>query len=248
MSITVDGATFAKGYIAIRAASRANDRPQLDKTVFIQQYVTGLRLIATDSKALLSTWIPAAGPDASIEPEPELEEIPWATAVAVDADGRGHGLLEYMLRLSRKEGFKGVEAVVKMNVPWQSDLEEEQQLDGFVALAVTIEYPDHETVVLPVYEGSYPDVAALRRSHKPKRTVGLALSQEMTALITKAARPFGPSTAIRCTFAGESRAVAVEFGEEPAVYGLVMPQRWDFDRGAPATADAEPADEDPEEG
>lgn len=233
--ITLQAATLARGWLAVATANEkgANtSRPALWRTIHIQQYPHGLRLTATDSYMLLSTWIPEAYND--LEPEPQLDEIPWATAIAIDEHNRATGLLGHLLTLARSDDHKDkLEVNVQLNVPWQPDDVDpaDRQLDGFEALAVRIEYPDHESVQLRVYEGRYPSLAPLL-TRKPVKTDAVALSQKMCARLGKAAAPHGDPL-VKCRFTGRNKPVLVEFGDEPPVRGLAMPCRWDLDADVP---------------
>ena len=66
------------------------------------------------------------------------------------------------------------------------------------------------------------------------RTGALCLRQNSFAALTKAAKPFGEDCPIEVRFGGENKPIAVAFGLEPRVRGLVCPMRWDFDKNAPA--------------
>ncbi len=156
MSITVDAATLARGWLSVAQAAATkdrDDRPALYRTVCVEQHTHGLRLTSTDTYMILTAWI--AEQHYEYDPEPGLDEVPYATAVAIDDHGRGAGLLAYLLSLTKPEdGPKNLDVVVSLNVPWQSPdtPDDELQLEGFEALAVTMEYPDHEKVQLQVYD------------------------------------------------------------------------------------------------
>jgi hypothetical protein len=237
MTLTVDAATLAKGWLAVAAASSGDkERPQLSHTIFVEQYPAGLRLSATDSYVLLTTWIPDIQHE--LDPEPSIDEIPYATAVAQDTYGRAAGLLAHLLRLARadEEAKKlDLDVQVSLNVPWQPDgtAGADLQLDGFAALAVTIEHPGTERVQLTVYEGPWPNYRAMLLGFKLQRPMRLAISQRVAAEMARAAKVFGPDTVIFQRFGGEDKAVSVVFGEEPTVTGLVMPCKWDFDSNRP---------------
>lgn len=241
--ITTSAATLARGWLSVATANSKDaslSRPALQRTVHVQQYTHGLRLTATDTYLLLQAWVPEIGYE--YEPEPELDEIPFASAVAIDRYSRAGGLLQYLLQLSRSDDHKGLETAVHLNVPWQPDEADpaDVQLDGFEALAVRIEYPDNERVQLPVYDGKFPKVAPLL-GRSASRTDGIALSQAMCARLGKAAAPHGETTLVRCRFTGRNKPVLVEFGSDPVVTGLAMPCRWDLESDVPELPEAPPA-------
>lgn len=238
--ITVSAATLARGWLSVATAfskDATGNRPALYRTVHVQQYPHGLRLSATDSYLLLHTYVPEV--DYEYDPEPGFDEIPTASAVAIDRYNRAGGLLQYLLTLSKSDDHKGLECTVHLNVAWQpEDVDPaEAQLDGFEALAVRIEYPDNERVQLPVYDGRFPNIGLLIQA-KAARTDGVALSQSMCARLGKAAAPHGDMTMVRCRFTGRNKPVLVEFGSEPVVSGLAMPCRWDLESNTPELPEA----------
>ncbi len=246
MSVTIPAGPLARGWLSVRTASvKDAGRPQLDRSIYIEQFGQGLRLTAADSYLLLSAWVPALHHE--LEAAPSDDEIPYAAAVALDPYGRAAGLLGHMLALWKSDEAKTVDLnlVVHLNVPWQpAEIPSaELQLDGFAALAVTIEHPDHERVQLEVYEGDYPDTRRLFASHKPGRPDVLALTGHMLARLGKAAKVHGDGTVVHHRFGGALKPVLVTFGEEPEVRGLAMPCAWDLARDAPAVSAREVGDE-----
>lgn len=243
MSITVDAGELARAWLSVAtAASTDKSRPALCRTVQVDQYPHGLQLASTDSYMLLTAWV--AEEDYELDSPPGLDEVPYATAVAIDEYGRGAGLLAHLLRLTLLEdgSRKKIPVQVKLNVLYEeADAPgDELQMEGLEALAVTIEEPDSERVHLPVYEGDYPGWRKIVSSRRTETTESIALSQGITKRLAKAAAPHG-DTLIRCWFGGVEGPIAVAFGELPEVTGLVMPSRWDMDRNVPAeTAGPEP--------
>ena len=53
-----------------------------------------------------------------------------------------------MAQMAAKDEYKGIEALVRLGVPWQPEdtPKKDLQFDGFSALAVDLEYPDKEPV------------------------------------------------------------------------------------------------------
>lgn len=255
MSIIVPGAKLAKAWLSVACASSADkSRPVLNKTVAIEQFPHGVRLVATDGYVLLTSWVAEsedANPGYYPAPEPELEEIPYATAVAVDQYGRAAGLLSHLLRLAKSDEADklDLDVVVKLNVPWQPDdlPADELQLDGLMALAVSIEHPDHERLQLQVYEGDFVNWRTLIRDFKRDRPRAMAITARMAAAIGKAARVHGDATLVKMRFSQADKAVAVEFGDDPAVTGLFMPAHWDYAKGEYDTPATAPAPAEPDE-
>lgn len=232
--ITLDAGQLARGWLATyQATGKEAERPALCRTLHIDQFSAGVRLAATDSTMLLTCWVPATL--ASFEPEPGLDEVPYASATVIDRHGRAAGLAGYLLALSKDDDHKGLEVTLQLNVPWQPDDTPEQdlQIDGFEALAVTVEQPERERLQLEVYEGAYPSWQGIVRRQRKARTDALTVSPVVAGRLSKAARVFGDTTQIRLRFGGKDKPVQVKFGDEPTVTGLIMPCRWDFHRDAP---------------
>jgi hypothetical protein len=221
--ITLDAGMLARGWLSVATAAstkadEAKHRPQLHRTVQIAQHTHGLRLAATDSYMILTAWVPEK--DYELDEEPGLDEVPYATAVAIDEYGRGASLLAHLLSLSQSDDHKGLEVNVQLNVPWQPDEIEgaDRQLDGFEALAVTVEHPDSERVQLGVHEGAYPHWQHIL-TRRTGRGGQVALSQWMMGRLAKAARPHGELTAVRCWVGGKDKPLTVAFGSEPGDHG-----------------------------
>lgn len=231
---TLDALQLARGWRAVACASgKEADRPALYHTVCLEQYEQGLRLVATDSYRLLVCWVPAEG--YLPEEEPDLGELPHASAVAIDQWGRARSLLAYMAQQAAKEENDGLTVLLRLGVPWQSPEtpEAELQFDGLQALAVDLEYVHNERLQLPVYEGGYPSWRNILHDAPQKASAGIVLQQQNLAAITKAAGIFGEETTVTFRFGGEERPVGIEFGADPRVRGLVMPCRWQYETDAP---------------
>jgi hypothetical protein len=238
--MNLDAGALAQGWLAVKEATGPADKGpfQFRRTVHVDQHTHGVRLAATDSMLLLTCWVPEK--DYDLEPEPSLDEIPYASATVIDTYGRGSGLLAYLLRLARSDDHKGLEVALRLNVPWQDEGTDAKdlQIEGFEALAATLEVPDRERLQLPVYEGDYPRWQKIVAQQKNTRTQTLSLSSIIVARLAKAARIFGDWSQVCMWFGGKDKPVQVGFGDEPSVSGLVMPCKWDFSADAPF---AEPA-------
>lgn len=231
----LDAASLAKAWLAVYTASgKETLQPALCRTIHIEQHAHGVRLTATDSYMILTSWVPEV--DYELDPEPGLDEVPYASATAIDSYGRGVGLLAHLLRLARADDNdeKELHVVLRLNVAWEpSEKTNEIPLEGLEALAVNLEHPNRERVQLEVYEGSYPSWQAILLRQKTVRTEALSLSAWMAGRLSKAAKVYGEQAPVRCWFGGQDKPIQVRFGEDPAVTGLVMPLKWDFEKDAP---------------
>ena len=239
--ITLDAGQLARGWLAVyQATGKDDNRPAIYKTLHLQQHTHGVRLVATDSYMILTAWVPDVDDD--LAPEPGWDEIPYASCTVIDRHGRAVSLLNYLLTLANSDDQKDIEVNISLNVPWQPDDTDPKdlQIDGFQALAATLEVPEKERLQLEVYEGNYPDVGALLARQKRVRTDMLGLAADVTARLAKAAKiavqggdPELASAGLKLWFGGRDKPLQVAFGSEPEVTGLVMPCLWDFGRDAP---------------
>lgn len=227
-----DAETLARGWLSVAVAASADkDRPQLNKTMSIEQYPGGVRLVATDSYVLLRAWVPSVDGDGDLVPEPSLDESPMATAVAMDPHGRGVGFLAHLLKLATAKGSLPIEVRLMLGViePDESD----GMLGGMEARYVVLEQPDVERLKLATYEGGYPHWRKVAGNFGAKTTKAVALSPYVLAKIAKLAKLAGT---VQWHFGGANKMAVIEVAEsDPYVCGAAMPVRWDFDRDAPRT-------------
>lgn len=228
------------------ASSKDKSRPALDRTVFLEQYHEGLRITATDSYLLLTTFVPGVDND-SLDPDlPGPDEIPYAAAVAMDPHGRARGLLGHALGLvAAADQAQGDTEVIQMSVRLGviDELDEDER-DTFLGMDPTwviLELPDRERVKLQTYEGEYPTWRAVLASFKAKRTSGVALSAERMDQLARVAKH--QDEALRFEMGGQSNGVRVT-APDALIEGLVMPVRWDFATDAPIEDAPKEADAD----
>lgn len=220
-----DARDLARGWLSVALASADDDeRPALHRTVSIESYPTGVRLTATDSYILLSSWVHAI--DHAGEPEPGPDESPAITGVAIDLHGRGKGFLSHVWKLARDEDAPLVEVRLSLGVT-ELDDPNRPTLDGIEAEYVVLEHPDNERIKLRAYEGEYPQWRKVVASFTEKRTSAVALNPEMIGRLAKLGK-LHPGCPLLWHFGGENRAARLEIQSEPYVSGLVMPVRWDF--------------------
>lgn len=240
--MNVDAAALARGWLSVFAATGDEKaEPQLRKTIHIDQFPHGIRLAATDKYMLLHCWIPEADFDLD-DLEPGLFDTPFASATVYDTNNRGGGLLKYLLGLSRSDDHKGLECAIRLNVPWQPDDHgDETQIEGFEALAVVLEVSGMERVQLEVYEGGYPAWQTVVDAHRVQRARDISISPDLMGRLVKAANVH--HSTLNFYFGGKGKPIAVNFGREPQIRGLVMPTFWDFSTNAPWVKPA-PADDE----
>lgn len=234
----LDASWLARGWLSVAAAaSNEAARPQLCRTVRVEQYLHGLRLSATDSYMVLTTWVPER--DHELDDEPGLDELPDQAATAMDPHGRAKGLLAHLNNLStaaEKADEPPLDVRVRLNVPIASSDPSVIAFEGMEAHAVTIEHPDHERVQLETYDGGYPYWRSIYQRFKPVRTDAIALNHELVGRLTKVAKLHGPGVLapLKLTWGGNNKAAHVLIGPaQPTVTGLIMPVKWDFEKDQP---------------
>lgn len=228
---------FARAWLSVAQASapKSDDAPVLARTICIEEYTDGLRLIATDRYVLLTAWVDRDGEPGT---EPDLDEAPDRTVVAADLDARGKSLAAYIVSLTKDEEDEGdpplqVDVNFDVRLPAGSA---EATLDGLDPTYVTLSVPDVEKVYLPVVEAEYPGWRSMVTGFRPETTKSVALNPEIVERLAKL-RKWNPGPLV-WRFGGAERAASVEVGDsEPHVSGLVMPVRW--------TLPGEPTDETP---
>lgn len=226
-----DAATLARGWLSVALASGADDAvPALFRTLCLEEFSTGLRLVATDSYILLRAWVPGAHAEEFV-PEPTDDEAPVSTTVVIDPHGRAKALLAHLLKLTSAKDALPEE--VQLNAAASFDDDPVPSLAGLEARWVTMEHPDHERLRLQTYEGAYPNWRKVLAGFESKKTSAIALNPELLGRLVKLEK-FHAGAPLRWRFGGENRMALVEVPSEPFVSGAAMPVRWDFDRNAPA--------------
>lgn len=229
-----DAPVFAKAWLAVALAS-TNDKNLVafHKTVALDVYETGVRLIATDRFMVLTAWVPNL--DTSNDSEPQIDEAPDRTIIAADLDGRGKSLLGYALTLWRRmldgdglprEG-ESIEIVLEFDQRMPND-EAEGTFEGMESRYLVLDVPDTERVWLETVGSAYPDWRPMVREHAAETTKVIRLHPERLERLGKLAKyASGP---IDWTFGGPERPALLRVGWPDVdgfeVEGVVMPVRW----------------------
>ena len=230
MTITFDARFLARGWLAVATFSaKDTGSPALSKTVLVEEYPDGVRLVATDRYILMSSWVPAL--DKEGNPEPELDEAPDSRTIVHDPAGRGSGLMGYLLQLVTKDDGTSIDE----QVPVMLRLHDVRggalpgapaTFDGMERRWVELDFPGCEKVVLEALDVEYPPVHQLLAKFRPKRTSQIGLNPELLARLGKL-RSLFPGLHLVWEFGGtESMARLTLFASTPAVRGAVMPVRY----------------------
>lgn len=211
---------LARAWLAVTAASGKDKAlPQLNRTVCIETFSTGVRLVATDSVLLLRTWIPASEDN---EPEPLLEEDPKSVSVAMDLDGRGRNLAGYLLSL---ESRRDEDRDPPLETRFEAGITDRKAgaLPGMQGKVVVFEHPGREVLQLPTYDGEYPPWRNVVTTFAAKRTDTISLSSELMSRLGSMCKLF-PGQPLLWSFGGADKATSLHIANTH-VRGLVMPQR-----------------------
>lgn len=245
-----DARYVARSWLAVGLASASDrDRPALHRTIHIEEFAAGLRLVATDSYLLLHSFVPSL--DHGLADEPGIDEAPSVTATAIDPHGRAKGFMAHMLKLARQaeeDNDDSIDVRVRLNVLGASDDDGQraQSFAGMEALSVVVELPDKERVVLDSYEGDWPAWRAVWGTFRPVETNVVALNPDVVGRLAKLGNVC-EGRALRWSFGGQDKAARVDvLNAEPPVDGLVMPVRWDFDANEPREETPPDVDDDEE--
>lgn len=250
-----DGPLFARAWQSVALASATDkDLVSLNRTVAIEEYPTGVRLVATDRFILLTAWVPSA--DARFPAEPEIDQAPDRTVVARDVDGRGKSLLGYVLTLANRDEHKhaepgeGLVLQLTFDVRLPAGMEgSDATLEGLEPRFVVLDVPDTERVWLETIEAIYPGWRGIVDGFAPETTKTIALMPERLDRLAKLGKyAEGP---LHWTFGGTERPALIDVPmSDPHVTGVVMPTRWITEHDpepdeAPETSVGETAPQEP---
>lgn len=241
---TFDAREFARAWLSVNVAAGKDLNPVLDRTIAIELHarpgdrgiepaIDGARLIATDRRILLMTWVPTldsynAGP-------PPLDEAPYLDTVATDIDGRAASLCAYAVGLTSDDGYTVGDLELELAIDRHRPAGDPGQNGNGLPLPderryVSLELPDVERVWLRQLVEDYPQWRRLVRQHVAKTTKAVALDPAVLGKLAKLAKYHPAELPLLWHFGGPDRTAWLELaGSDPLVEGLVMPVRWSFD-------------------
>lgn len=220
-----DGPTFARAVLAVMTAT-GDDKNigKTYKTISLEQHLRGLRLVATDSRLLLTAYVPDL--DHHYDGEPEPAELPEQIHVVADRKGRGRGLMGHVLALAAETD---PEAYAPGDIEVRVDFKQEHArtrgsgpvqptLEGMEPDYATVTVPGRERLNLEIVTDSFPNWRRVAE-HQSKRTLGVLLPPEQLeklARIRKLAR--GP---LEITM-GEKTALVQYPESDPHIAGVLV--------------------------
>jgi hypothetical protein len=248
-----DGPTFARALLAVMAATGDDKNIGTTyKTVALERHLRGVRLVASDSRLMLSAYVPDL--EHHYDGPPEPEEPAEHVDVIADRKGRARGLMGHVLALSAETDpeayapgdievrvdFRGTRGHERGSGPVQPTLE------GMEPEWVTIRVPGREQLNAEIVTNTFPDWRRIAL-HQSKRTLGVLLPPEQLeklARIRKLAR--GP---LEVTM-GEKTALVQYPESDPHIAGVLVladpedPDVYQGDRERPDQEQAPPVDPD----
>lgn len=223
-----DAALLARAWLSVASVSGTDkETPLLYRTVAVEEFGDGVRLVATDRYAILHAWVPAAESD--LADEPELADAPLRTVVAADVHGRAKGFLAHVLGRVTADEDEDIpkQTLIGLDLDVvEPDGDEPATFEGMDRAWVVLDYPGHERLRLGTVEGEWPSWRTVDATFKPQRTGDVALSPDIVTRLAKVAK-WHPGPLV-WHFGGAEKAARVEFGTAVQVRGLVMPVRWGF--------------------
>ncbi len=205
--------------------TRFSRDPDHDFTTLVELFEDGARLIACDGYILLAGWAPL---DPDGPPAPGIDESPELSVVAIDAHGRGKGLMGHLRKLVAASEESGVHVTATLSVGAPPlDPAHTLPLDGMDQRALIIEHPGHEELALPLFEGDYPRWQEILATHEAMAVEAITLNPEIIGRLSKLGRIF-PGEFLHWRFGGPGGAALVEIGP---IFGAAMPVRNTDDEG-----------------
>lgn len=217
-----DTSLLAPAWLAVQQFSAKDESPSLHRTVCVEEYVDGVRLVATDRYVVLTAWVPALDKDA---PEPDVDAAPVAVHVARDVNKRGGGLLAYLLSLAAEDDAPRIP--VRMSFVEVVPDEDVPMFTGMEGHGVRLEHPGVEQVTLETSDLDFPAWRSLFAGFKTINTTVIGLNPEILGRLAKAGK-FFPEAALEWQWGGPDKPARIAFvspGVPTVVSGLVMPVR-----------------------
>lgn len=230
MIVTFEARWIARAWLAVGLASRPDkDDAMLDRSLHVELYVDGVRLVATDGLVLLTAWVPARGKEG--DPPPGYDDAPVEAVTVYDWHGRGRGLFAHLLALVSVDDPPEIEVTLAAG-----DEARDGAASGLLSFAgmerrqLSVMASGREQILLDVYEGEYPNWRAVVLRHVQRRTGAIALACDVVGRLAGGLAKLydGP---LEWRFGGVDKMALIAIGSigvEPRLEGVVMPARFTF--------------------
>lgn len=219
-ALKFDAGVLASAWLGVAQASGKDDeRPALSRTMLVEFYEKGVRLVATDGYVLLTAWVPEAS---AFGAAPEIDESPEDVVIAIDPHGRGAGLMGHLRKLAGEAADTGLESKVTFRVGQPPMTPTETvEIEGLESRALIIDHPGREELALPLFEGKYPEWRSILGTHKAAKTDAIAINPEIIGRLARLGRFYAEPLVWR--FGGALGAALLSIGP---IRGAAMPMRW----------------------
>lgn len=152
--LELDALTFAQAYRAAATIRSTDEARPLINAIACEIYGDGVRLVATDSYALITVWVPKLGLDGYAE-APDLMELPDDTVIMCDPHGV-HGKLcrhvESDAKLLLRSTMEPPPVTLRTGHAPAKSSAGQAVLDGLDGLCATLEYGREIRATAPLFE------------------------------------------------------------------------------------------------
>lgn len=187
--VTLTAASFADAWRgAIAAAAKDDERPALDRTVFVETYRHGVRFTSTDSFVISST-VTATTEDGY----PTLDEKPDVELLAADPDGRATALAGYAAKVAARAEKNGMDPpLVQLSTRTADDDGQPALTPDLAVEELVIDLEGHDVVAIPIIETGFPGYRSiLVTDKKPKPPGEYGLSDHVMATVLAIVKAVG---------------------------------------------------------
>lgn len=206
-----------------QATGDDQSRPALYRTVHIERYRNGCRLISCDGHLLLNAWVPAL--EQSFSDEPDIDELPDAEYLVFDEHQRVAAFMKHIFKITTPKGEKTPEEVeiLLRAVPY-IDENTQPSFEGMDPPgSMIIERPGKEKLTLALVESPFVAWRQTIHAYRPRTTSTLRLDASLIGRIATL-ETWNPGCPIDWSFGGPSDVALFEIaGSWPRVAGGVMP-------------------------
>jgi hypothetical protein len=227
--VRFDAPLLAHAWLAVAQASATDKKapPLIYKTVVIEEYPTGVRLLATDMRLMLTAWVPDLDHFYETD-EPGIDAAPDRTVVAHDGDGLARHLFGHALSVANRildEDYAPGELEVSIDFDVRVPAGEQPTLEGLEPTFVRVKMPDEVEAFLPVVETEPLSTESWRKitaTHVPVHAQEISFNPDLLERIGKARKH--AVGAVTWSFGGEKNAALIDWRmSDPHVHGIVMP-------------------------
>jgi hypothetical protein len=221
-----DARTFALTWLTVAsAASEDPERFHLYRSVNVELDPDGVRLTSTDSYRFWSQWVG----EATSCKEPNYDDNRGESVIVSDDDFRARDLMKYIAKCTRKED----DPDLTLRLSFGPAPREDGQLIGMESRAATFTVSDtgtnrlHESLLLPLFDGEYPDLRNIYNGHAPEAVERIAFNPDLLNKMMKAA-PGSEDYPCKIIFSGETGIALIEpFDADKSwpLRGALMPVR-----------------------